>query len=213
MNIMKPVLFCDFDGVINQFPYTYMRETDGSHVLAVEYGGHTNYGFLKSFYNEELFFPSDEFFLLDTVKGTFPINYSNEMVDRLRKLIVEDKVEFIWLTTWRDEAVRLLNPLFGFPEHVGFLPWQQKMSDYNHAGKGHAAMDYFEDNPSFRDRGMIWLDDVATRRLETWHEDSGFVENEAAERLGFPKDKLIMLTDESFGITRAGMDAIEEFVG
>lgn len=210
---MKPVLFCDFDGVINQFPYRYERETDGSHAIAVEYGGHTNYGFTREWFDGDEFFEPTDFILLETVKGTFPINYSSEMVERLRKLIVDDRIHFVWLTTWREEAVRLLNPLFGFPEHVTFLPWMQKLSDYNHGGKAHAVMDYFEEDVRRRDGKMVWLDDVATKGFETWSDTEGFFDSKATVRFGFPNESLIMVTDEFYGISRAGMNVIESFVG
>lgn len=216
---MKPVLFCDFDGVINQFPFKYARETDGSHNVVLEYNGQTSYGFLREEFDNEKFFEHTNFVMLETYKGTFPISYSSEMVERLRNLILSDKVEFIWLTTWRDEAVRLLNPMFDFPDNLTFLHWQSRMSDYNHAGKSHAVMDYFEEDPTRLGRKMVWLDDVATRDFKTWDDKTGFIENKRAEMTGynssvkvFPENKLIMLTDEFFGISKAGMSAIENFV-
>lgn len=209
---MKPVLFCDFDGVINQFPYRYERDTDGSHDVAIEYGGMMNYGFRREWFDDSKFFEPTDFVMLDTIKDIFPIFYSSEMVERIRNLILEDKVKFVWLTTWREEAVRLLNPLFGFPEGVTFIPWMQKLSDYNHAGKAHAVMNYFEEDLSRRDGKMVWLDDVATKGFETWSDSEGFFDSKATVRFGFPDDSLVMVTNEFFGITRSGMSTIENFV-
>lgn len=209
---MKPILFCDFDGVINQFPYLWKQETDGSHDKVVEYGGQMNYGFFHKDFDDDKFFRADEFVMLPTHKGTFPISYSNEMVDRLRSLIVDDKVHFVWLTTWREEAVSLLNPMFDFPEHVNYLHWQRRMSDYNHAGKGHAIMDYFGSYPEQSERKMVWLDDVATRSYENWREGEGFVTASGFNQEELPADRLVLKTHDAYGISRAEMDFIEAFV-
>lgn len=209
---MKPILFCDFDGVINQFPYRWEKETDGSHDKEIEHAGSTNYGFFHDDFDDDRFFRADEFVMLPTYKGTFAISWSSEMVERLRNLILEDKVDFVWLTTWREEAVSLLNPLLGFPQHVNYLYWTRKMSDYSHAGKGHAVMDYFSSYPEQAGRKMVWIDDVATRNYCNWREGDGFMENKKAEHVGFPDSKLILLTDEYYGISRAEMKAIESFV-
>lgn len=209
---MKPIIFCDFDGVINQFPYRWVKESDGSHDKEVEYGGHTNYGFFHKDFNDEKFFRADEFTMMPTHKGTFALSYSSEMVDRLRKLIVDDLVHFVWLTTWRAEAVSLLNPLFNFPEHVNYLEWSNKMSDHNHAFKGYAIFDYFDEHPDERERKIVWLDDVATRGYANWREGEGFgsASLEAADNL--PDNRLVLLTDGLYGISRAEMNMIEEFV-
>lgn len=209
---MKPILFCDFDGVINQFPFRYEKETDGSHDVIIEHHEQTNYGFLWDNFDEENFFKYTDFVMLNTIKGTFPITYSKDMVNRLCKLILSDKVEFVWLTTWREEATHLLNPLFEFPESVTFIPWTQKMSDYNHAGKAHAIMNYFEEDDKRLERKMIWLDDVATRRLENWDENEGFITNTYLDTFNFPEEKLIILTDEFYGLSKKGMSTIEDFV-
>lgn len=209
---MKPILFCDFDGVINQFPYRWEKETDGSHDKEIEHGGRTSYGFFYDDFNDEKFFRADEFAMVSTSKGAFPISYSSEIAERIKRLIVDDVVHFVWLTTWRDEAVSLLNPLLGLPEHVNYLHWTQKMSDYNHAGKGHAIMNYFGQNPEQAERSMVWIDDVATRNYYNWRESNGFVNNNKDNHVGFPDSKLILLTDEYYGISRAEMQAIEAFV-
>lgn len=209
---MKPLMFVDFDGVINQFPYRWEKESDGSHQREVTHGGYTNYGFFHNDFDGEKFFHPDEFVMLPTSKGTFAISYSSEMVSRLRSLVVNDTVEFVWLSTWREEAVSLLNPMFGFPEHVNYLYWQTKMSDYGHAGKGHALIDYFANYPEKMERRTVWIDDVATRNYFNWREGEGFIKNNQADHVGLPESKLILLTDEIYGLSRAELDAVEAFV-
>lgn len=214
---MKPVLFCDFDGVINQFPYIYNRVMDaddraGFEAVGLEIIklGLNDWALQKQVFDDSKFFAPDGRFFAKAENGEFLINYSSEMVDRLRSLIVSDKVEFIWLTTWREHTA-MLNEKLGFPDMVSWLPWQQRMSDYNHAGKGHAIADWFEDNPEFSDRKWVWLDDVATRSFCNWNENEGFVEPprklEAANI-----NCLILDTDDTWGISREQMNIIETFV-
>lgn len=210
---MKPVIFCDVDGVVNQFPYRYERETDGSHDVAVEYGGMMNYGFRRAWFDESVHFRDTDFVMVDTVKGLFPIVYSSEMVERLRLLIFSDAVEFVWLSTWREEAVRLLNPLFGFPSSVGFLPWLDRRGDSSQNGKLNAVVDFFVQRPEFVDRKMVWLDDVATKGFETWVSGVGFVTPKVdLSDYGVNVDGLIVKTDEFFGLSREELTAVEGFV-
>lgn len=211
---MKPIIFCDFDGVLNQFPYSYSKDTDGSHAVIVEKNGHINYGFLREDFDSSHFFIPNNFTLVDSSKGVFPITYSSEMVTRLRNLIVEDVVDFVWLSTWREEAVQHINPLFNFPDHVTYLNWQQRFSDYNHAGKGHAIMDYFEEHPDQLPRKMVWLDDVATRGYVNWFADMGFQPEATYGMLSdrLPSERLVIQTNELYGISRTELDVIENFV-
>lgn len=209
---MKPILFCDFDGVINQFPYRWAKETDGSHNREIVHAGQVNYGFFDKDFDNKKFFTADEFAMLATHKGTFAISYSGEMIERLRKLIVDDLVHFVWLTTWRNEAVSLLNPMFGFPRNVNYLEWDNKMSDHNHVFKGFAIMDYFDAHPEQSERKMVWLDDVVTKYSANWEEYKGFVEPLDSERFKLPKNNLVLYTDEKYGLSRAQMEAVELFV-
>lgn len=214
---MKPILFCDFDGVINQFPYLYKRVSNdfereefinaGLEVLQV---GSDVWALQRNVCDKEKFFAPDGRFVAKAENGEFLISYSSEMVERLRRLIVSDAVEFVWLTTWRQYTDRL-NEELGFPDIVSWLPWQQRMSDYNHMGKGHAISYWFEDHPEFADRKWVWLDDVATSRFSNWNEDEGFVEP------SFTLDNvnsncLILDTDDMWGLSRAQFDKIESFV-
>lgn len=215
---MKPVLFCDFDGVLNQFPYIYNRVVDdydraGFTAVGLEFItiGMNEWALQRQVCDEEVFFNPDGRFVAKAGNGEFLISYSSEMIDRLRSLIIEEDIEFVWLTTWR-EHTSLLNKHLGFPEDkVSWLPWQQKMSDYNHAGKSHAISDWFEEHPEFADRRWVWLDDVATRSFCNWNEDEGFVEPARVLEVA-NKNCLIIDTDDTWGISRAQMNIIEAFI-
>ena len=67
-------------------------------------------------------------------------------------------IDFVWLTSWRDNAPQSLDPLLGV-ESLGSLPWSNKMSDYNQSFKKHAIEEDQADNPS----RFIWLDDMANK--------------------------------------------------
>lgn len=215
---MKPVLFCDFDGVLNQFPYVYHRVLDeadreeftsaGLEFIAL---GASEWALQKQSCDEDKFFAPDSRFVAKADNGEFLISYSSEMIERLRKLVVSGEVEFVWLTTWR-EHTNMLNLQFGFPEDkVSWLPWFNKRSDYSHAGKGKAIEAWFEDHPEFVDRRWVWLDDVATARFSNWNELEGFVEpGLVLENVN--GDCLILDTDEQWGLSKAELAALEGFV-
>ena len=215
---MKPVLFCDFDGVVNQFPFLYEkvhndveREEFITEGLEVITHGLNEYALRKQVCDEQVFFVPDSRFMAKAGNGEFMINYSSEMVSRLRGLIESDEVEFVWLTTWREHTVQL-DKQFGFPEDkVTWLPWQQRMSDYNHSGKGWAIDDWFEEHSEFVERRWVWLDDIATRSYCNWNDFDGFVKPD--RKLEYAsKDCLILDTDDTWGISREQLNMIESFV-
>lgn len=215
---MRPILFCDFDGVINQFPFIHQRvindEDRADYItegLEIVTHGLNEYALRKQVCDEKVFFYPDSRFVAKAGNGEFIINYNSEMVSRLKGLIDSDVIEFVWLTTWREHTVQL-DEKFGFPaDKVSWLQWQQKMSDYNHAGKGWAIDDWFEEHPEFNKRRWVWLDDVATRSYYNWNEYEGFIKpTRSLEHANH--DCLVLDTDDTWGISKKQLNMIEEFV-
>lgn len=193
---MKPILFADFDGVINAFIYDDRIVSEDTH------------------------------FALDTVDYAvslgkkYTLNFSSELVNQFRDLIVDDAVKWLWLTTWRDEAVTNLNPVLGFPEgKAGYLPWQDTtISTTNpQIGKYFGLNDYILEQ---EDRGLllpgtpiIWVDDVATMGFADLSEtDIQRLQNNPYPQPMFHYPTLIIKPDMRWGISRAEMQQIHDFI-
>ena len=209
----KPILFCDFDGVLNTFPYKYHRINDeferenyAADGLEILQHGANEYALQRYPIDEEQYFRADERFIAAAGNGSFIIHYSSEMVDRIRNLIDTGKIEFVWLSTWRAHTITL-NEHLNF-RNVSWLDWEQKMSDYNQVFKKVAIRDYFTENEP---RPFIWLDDVATIGSVNFpEEDDGWDANPLFKKYDLPS--LIIKPFEQFGISRVELDAIEKFV-
>ena len=252
MSNKAPYLFCDVDGVINALIYS--REWISDKPMPYdwwdeEYTKKENWG-LRRFEAD----PATDFVVDTEVVIDYPrtrwsynekgegywetyqvdkvqINYSSELVTELRALIVSGKVDFYWLTAWRERAVNILNPILGFPLDTPFLPWQERgMSDYNQAGKGISLRHLFSEKYEMdQHRGyktyvpltpaeakavrkpFIWLDDVANRTEANFPK----YESRSAKKYGFKKrygmNNLIINTIPETGISRAELEAIKKF--
>ena len=127
----KPVLFLDWDRVMNVIPRHYEREkkpeTDRPDLRLHNVG------------NDD--------------SGVYPMYLSADMGTAMHDL--SQRAEFRWLTTWARYANEILSPIAGFPvpfpvaAHPGWgmKPW-----------KWYAIEEFLEDEPG---RSFVWVDDDA----------------------------------------------------
>lgn len=223
INPNLPIWFCDVDGVLNGMPFE--QRWVGPENFKPEFDFEIlNPKYWETFEIEpdlEHFFPLDNKVTVSFNKNayleSFPpkyqnltIRYSSELMERIAALVHAGKVNFVWLTTWQSEAIRLLNPMFGLPEDTPFLNWNHT-SDLGQVRKGWALADYYEkleNKPKF-----VWVDDVATENFV----NSGLTST-GMYPIGdtFPHmdgvESLIIQTDGHWGISRAEIDLIENFL-
>lgn len=215
---MKPILFLDFDGVINALPYKRnWIGPDGVGLYDPELNNPKNWEYITLTPNEETHFP------LDTVKKAthrgreYTITYSAELVDALRELIVEDKVHFIWLTTWREATQTELNPMLDFPaDKAGWIEWQDTNLSYDNPqlGKFWGLCDYIErrerEGSLEKDTPLMWVDDVATIGFNNLSD----YEMEYRKKHPTPLERypsLVLTTNADFGISRAELKSLQSF--
>lgn len=215
--MVKPIIFCDFDGVINAIPYENVWVGDNSKMFL---GGLDLYD--KANWRLDTLTPDTEtHFVLDRQEKIVGmrnrpvlLNLSNELISELNKIIGEGNADFMWLTAWREHTQTLLNPLLPFPENTPFLDWYYRGSnDYTESGKFNALRDYLTGNPEHMGRPVVWIDDVATEFHQT-HRKSEF-DDERKKYSWFTEHDiphLVIHTDAHWGISRVELSAVNEFI-
>jgi hypothetical protein len=132
-NLNKVHIFCDVDGVINIYPDAPYRLEKGQVAVTV-----------------------------DGTAQVFPLHWRKEVSDFFSELS-HVEVEFVWLTTWREYAPKVLDPLWNITSK-GFMPWDNKLNDYHQHYKGLALEEWAKAHPR---TPFIWIDDIALRSWET----------------------------------------------
>lgn len=110
----RPVIFTDFDGVLNAFPDDKIQRRGGV--------GHTVW--LKSddrraiLYSEERAFQLTGNRVVNVPVGHFRIHWSRELANAIHALAVDGVAEVNWLTTWQPYCDRILDPVLGLGVHA-----------------------------------------------------------------------------------------------
>jgi hypothetical protein len=222
-----PFWFCDVDGVINAIPFERKWVgTDEQAKDTFELMDRNNWALERLHPNLETNFELDneivlEFDRNDEYQGildpklvTLKIRYSTELITQIRDLIVDNKINFVWLTTWKRQAVTKLNPIFGFPPETPYLEWRTDGDDgqYNKIG---GILDLYDDykrtNPEETPQPFIWVDDVVTKDYVTTEKDKSRNYNNVLTS-HTSNANLVIQTDPFWGISRDEMNRIQEFI-
>ena len=168
MTTIKPTLYCDVDGVIN----IAAKKAQGAASKIIfrklpSVGRHIKPVPLK-------------------------IQWRESMVANLALL----PVNFIWLTTWNEYAVKILEPLTGIQSH-SVIDYHMKFKEI---GKQTNKYVLLRDHQKAQPTPFIWIDDVATKHYKEEH----------WEELGVPH--LVIRPKRHFGITDDHMSQIDEFI-
>ena len=122
------------------------------------------------------------------------IHWNPEVIQRLAALSRNPSIEWWWLTAWGQDAVELLDPLWGI-ESAGVIDWSEPVGDYSHFSKRLAVVDDQALDPT----AFIWMDDLALKNLTP---DLGL----------FRGDALLVPVNEHVGVTVTDVRGIEDFV-
>lgn len=127
----------------------------------------------------------------------FPITFSETVGKRLQALIDTPEVEFLWLTTWCDDANKWIRPLFGWPtfEVAGRLSPNERENEWWKLT--HARRLWEQDKIPF-----VWIDDDLGFRDDG---ASGWINSLEGQALGIRPNVRV-------GLTPKLLDNIEEFV-
>jgi len=130
----------------------------------------------------------------------WPIQYSPDMLDHLNELADRDDVTFKWLTTWTNDAAKILSPAIG----IHGEDWDVLDGD-QHAWGGARGWWKLEairaDVEAAKPERFIWIDDDLS------------MESRALEWLATRDEGLGVSPFCSEGLRREDLDAIRAFVG
>ncbi len=237
----KPTIFIDVDGVINALPFERKwvgpevpKETglydplyydpNNWELVRLEHDPELHYPISKEFHVDfDTWFEYDEKYIEEYLSKNsnkprykaLRLNLMEEMLSELRALVKEYDLQVVYLTYWRSEALRVLEPELQLGAST-YLDWYTR-SDLGHAKKIHAIQELYED-ADIRTPFVI-LDDESTAGLHhesvLWQINPRFADKYPERTLKFMElnkiPKLIFQQDARWGIERADIAAIREF--
>lgn len=216
MNV-KPLLIMDFDGVWNAL--NRERVWIGEHSPTdLDYALPDPKMWKMESYpvSNETYFSPDRNELVDFEGREIRIQWSTELVGEVNQLIKDNKVDFLWLTTWKGYTDTTLNPVMGL--NVPTNSWVKSSSrsgskffitsyDYYQAGKWLALQDYFATIPLDRRPPVIWFEDVTTIGMSNFKNDNVKV---VTEELKVPS--LVFQTDPKNGVAREEWEYAKKWI-
>lgn len=196
-----PVVYTDFDGVLNAFPdYTVLRRG----------GVNRTPLWLRPDDPRAAIYSPQHAFHLDgneqarTPIGRFRIHFSRELSDAIMASAAAGAINLSWLSTWQPYCDDILDPLLDWnPATVGTILWYDPVTnEHRRTGKLEAVVSRLR----FENRGadpapLVWIDDEEC----TPH---------AADTLRglAPRSRVLMVRpDERIGISRRQWRLIHDF--
>ena len=231
-----PIIFIDIDGVINSIPFeerwigperrtlSTINDRNNWEYVRVESDNPEDYEIEREFlvtlnrdhYHHESRFgdPTKAPRGRELREAQAMIRVSEEMLEGLRTLVRERKAQIVYLTWWRSEALRVIEPEINLGA-VGYLDWNSE-SDLGHRAKLHALANLYEGfdmrNP------FVVIDDEALKGIRDGYTNLWYVSpsapNEAQERALELNaiEHLYVEPDTRWGINRMHMASIHGFI-
>ena len=124
----KPVVFTDFDGVLNAFPDDKLLRRSGVNKVMTWAKPDSPYA---KIYNPEKAFHLDGNEKAHTPVGSWRIHWSSELSDAMYALAVDGIVELWWLSTWQPYCSQILDPMLGWdPMLVDVITWYDPVTKW-----------------------------------------------------------------------------------
>ena len=109
-----PVVYTDFDGVLNAFPDDKVLRRGGvDHAQWLKDGDPR-----KALYDPGRAFHLDGNMQARPPVGRYRVHWSRELSDALYGLAQDGRIELDWLTTWQPYCVNVLDPMLGWDPAV-----------------------------------------------------------------------------------------------
>lgn len=195
MNLL-PMLFIDFDGVINVFPDAKAMRRGGFQDTISIKQDHPRY---RLYHPDHAYKPSSKATVTLPGYHNIKLRWSPVLVDDLTRLVDNGSLAWTWLSTWRPYIRETLDPLLGTPPfHISEWYTGSPRTLQSHAGKYGAVHQFMKEQP---DRPVIWIDD---------EECEPYAYRELTAE--FPSTPLLMIQpNDEIGISKPMMTSIKEF--
>lgn len=198
----KPVVFTDFDGVLNAFPDDKLLRRSGVNKVMTWAKPDSPYA---KMYNPEKAFHLDGNEKAHTPVGSWRIHWSSELSDAMYALAVDGIVELWWLSTWQPYCSQILDPMLGWdPMLVDVITWYDPVTKWGReTGKWQTIqrrvrIECEENEPA----PIVWIDD-----------DECFEQRAQLLEELQPKAPVLMVRpDYRIGISRRQWKLIDTFV-
>lgn len=154
---MLPLVYCDFDGVLNVFPDEKMMRR----------GGPKHMEWMESDDPRRTLYDPNRIFLADMKSRVKPdhrsygLRWSSELAGMLDKLMWDGRIEFHWLSTWQPHTV-LLDRRLGFDHALTHTEhWYDPVTREGiWTGKRHTVYGAVERQRGTDDPApIVWIDD------------------------------------------------------
>lgn len=214
---MKPLLLMDFDGVFNALNAYWVWVGEGKpNELDYLSKEPPNWELRTDEVDNDLFFAPDRQVIVPFDDFKVQVQWSTELVRNINQLIVHNLVDFVWLTTWKEQTDTVLTPLLGLDIDTGrWVPSTVNSGnrffmdghDYNQEGKWVALQEYMNINYPDERPPVIWFEDVTTVNKDNHaYPDNTLV----SDVLNTPA--LVFATDPDNGVSREQWFAVEKWV-
>lgn len=212
-NSTVPTVFCDFDGVLNAMPFEEVWIGEGV-IDTIAMITRSNWRIEARQPDPKKHFVWDRVEEGSTGGKTYTLRFSTELIEKFKELIESKRINFVWLTTWNADAVKVLNPLLGFPADTPYLPWFKAREEMGHGqgGKFRAIRDFFLESGDEGKHPFIWIDDVATDVYVDRTPEGYKVKPWYSFKEEHDVDSLILQPEHLYGINRNQWARIEKFV-
>ena len=201
-----PIMYCDFDGVINALNRFPEWNDPNSKPTELDY----IFQDPTKWHVETYPVPNDTHYAPDNEQEVefrgrqYIIQWSSELIEELNSIINSQKINFVWLTTWKEYTDSLLNDLLGLNVLTGsWLNFPQRGGGFS--GKLEALIDLTSTVPN--SPPFVWVDDEDTRGLEN-HDNP---ENTRLADMTGTKT-LVIQPNPDYGISRKEIESIKKFI-
>ena len=155
----KPVIFTDFDGVLNTFPDSKVLRRGGVNKVLSWAKPDSPYAKL---YDPANAFHTDGNEVAHTPEGSWRIHWSSELSDAMYRLAADVLAELYWLSTWQPYCEQQLDPLLGWdPQLVEVVTWYDPITNaWRGTGKWQTILRHANiENRMDRPAPLVWIDD------------------------------------------------------
>jgi hypothetical protein len=210
-------LFCDFDGVINTFPDAKHLRRGGFSDVVKTWRDHDP---RKPLYApDHAYKPEVRMRVMVEGHGRIPLRWSSELMDEIRGIITDERVDFTWLSTWQEFIEPVLYDALeirDLADKMDIAVWKRFSMDYPDLVKRQYVERWLttdmatmqQDNTLHKT--FIWIDDEVASEASRGH----MLADKRPDYMIHEENihGLMIRPNDEIGISRPQMQRIREFI-